>query len=707
MWWILSFVISSSLVRVYAPIHEVKLTRDVELVAVFKDSFDLIVKSYAEIPPYPYRVIIEDMEQEILSRKEGYHSFDGFVDTFTQIAFNYADIAVLDTVGWSYEGRPILVMKLSDEPQVDEHEPALLFVGLHHAREWPSLEIVLFFADTLTRAYGYDSLITELINSCEVYLLPCLNPDGYVYCHDEGNDWRKNRHYFEEFGTYGVDLNRNYGGATNGDYEGDWGSIVSWAVSHGPGSQVYTGEAPFSELETQALRDLILQEDFVFAVSYHTYGEMVIWPWGYTFECAPDSTILEDIGNEMASRITRQSGYSTYTAQQSSMLYPTSGDMCDWVYGYSLYMRGYPTFPYTVEACAEFHPPAEYLHQIVCENFDAAIYLMAVADSIQGLRVPWIVSPVITGVDYEDTILTVEWHPPVPGYRYALEKSVGWSWHIDSAESETNWWVSNGFVRSGDRSYSGSYSYFSNIDEYSAEHTHWMVTPIAFPVDTADTVAFAIWYDIEYLWDRGFFEVSTNGREWHVIDDFTGSSDGWEVKSYPLRDYAGKSIYLRFRYTVDTYVFGGGMYVDDIKIKRPDTVVTIDTCIIDTFYRLVVTPGEYYLRVRGEGIRGWGDWSAWYRVTTETGIVSYSTKGWHVQANIVTNVLEIQHAGEVKLNMFDIMGRKVYEMQLNGRGVTKVSVRELPPGVYFIHDMNGTTQRIAVIKRNGSMQNAD
>ena len=698
VWWILSFMINSSLVRVYAPIHEVKLTRDVELVAVFKDSFDVIVKSYAEIPPYPYRVIIEDMEQEILSRKEGYHSFDGFVDTFTQIAIDHADIAVLDTIGWSYEGRPILVMKLSDDPQVDEHEPALLFVGLHHAREWPSLEIVLFFADTLTRAYGYDSLITELINSCEVYLLPCLNPDGYVYCHDEGNDWRKNRHYFEEFDTYGVDLNRNYGGATNGDYEGDWGSMVSWAVSHGPGSQVYTGEAPFSELETQALRDLILQEDFVFAVSYHTYGEMVIWPWGYTFECAPDSTILEDIGNEMASRITCQSGYSTYTAQQSSMLYPTSGDMCDWVYGYSLYMRGYPTFPYTVEACAEFHPPAECIHQVVRENFDAAVYLMAVADSIEGLRVPWIVSPVITGVDYQDTILTVEWHPPVPGYRYALEKSVGWSWHIDSAESETNWWVSNGFVRSGDRSYSGSYSYFSNLDEYAAEHTHWMVTPIAFPVDTADTVTFAIWYDIEYLWDRGFFEVSTNGREWHVIDDFTGSSEGWEVKSYPLGDYAGKSIYLRFRYTVDTYVFGEGMYVDDIKIKRPDTVVTIDTCITDTVYRFVATPGTYYLRVRGEGIRGWGDWSAWYRVTTETGIASYSTKGWHVQANIVTNVLEIQHAGDVKLNMFDIMGRKVYEMQLNNRGVTKVSVRNLPPGVYFIHDTNGITQRIAVVR---------
>ncbi|RLG43616.1 MAG: hypothetical protein DRN92_09170, partial [Thermoproteota archaeon] len=667
-------VINSSLVRVYAPIHEVKLTRDVELVAVFKDSFDLIVKSYAEIPPYPYRVIIEDMEQEILSRKEGYHSFDWFVDTFTQIAINHKHIAVLDTIGWSYEGRPILVMKLSDDPQVDEHEPALLFVGLHHAREWPSLEVVLFFADTLTKAYGHDSLITELINSCEVYLLPCLNPDGYVYCHDEGIDWRKNRHYFEEFDTYGVDLNRNYGGATNGDYEGDWGSLVSWAVSHYPRSPIYTGEAPFSELETQALRDLILQEDFVFAVTYHTYGELVIWPWGYTLERAPDSTILEDIGYEMAFRITRQSGYGTYTAQQSSMLYPTSGDMCDWLYGYSLYVRGYPTFPYTVETCSEFHPPAECIHQIVRENFDAAVYLMAVADSIRGLRVPWIVSPVITNADYRDTILTVEWHPPVPGYRYALEKSIGWSWYIDSAESETNWWVSNGFVRSDDRSYSGSYSYFSNLDEYAAEHTHWMVTPIAFPVDTADTVTFAIWYDIEYLWDRGFFEVSTNGREWYVIDNFTGSSDGWEVKSYPLQDYAGKSIYLRFRYEVDMNEFGEGMYVDDIKIQRPDTVITIDTCIIDTFYSFVVTPGTYYLRVRGAGTRGWGDWSAWYRVTTETGIVSYSAKGWHVRPAIATNALEIQHEGNVKLNMFDIMGRRVYEMQLNGHGVTKISV---------------------------------
>jgi hypothetical protein len=137
-------------------------------------------------------IIIEDVEAYSRSVKGAYRSFPQMVSDLQSIAVSYPSIAHLDTLGLSYEGRPLLVLKISDNVGTDEDEPELLFMGLHHAREWPSLEIACFIADTLTAGYGVNSHIADVVDSREIWVMPCVNPDGYVYGHDLGNDWRKN-----------------------------------------------------------------------------------------------------------------------------------------------------------------------------------------------------------------------------------------------------------------------------------------------------------------------------------------------------------------------------------------------------------------------------------------------------------------------------------------------------------------------------------
>lgn len=195
------------LVRVYGELPKV---RGLDIVSIKPGQWiDIIMKpeELSLISTTKFDILLDDVEAFERKMKGEYHDYNDFVDSLIQISTNHPAIAQLDTIGISYENRPILGLKISDNVTHDEDEPELFFMGLHHAREWPTLEICLFYADTLTRAYDWDDHITEIVDSREIWIVPCLNPDGYIYCHDQGNDWRKNRRYFPEYGTYGVDLN--------------------------------------------------------------------------------------------------------------------------------------------------------------------------------------------------------------------------------------------------------------------------------------------------------------------------------------------------------------------------------------------------------------------------------------------------------------------------------------------------------------------
>ncbi|MFQ5906378.1 MAG: M14 family zinc carboxypeptidase, partial [bacterium] len=199
---------------------------------------------------YHLEILIDDIDAHHRMVAGAYHGLQEVMDSLASIAANHPDIARLDTLPDStYQGRPLLALKISDNVNIEEDEPELFFCGLHHAREWPTVEIVLFAADTLTRGYGIDSHISQIVDSRQIWLMPCVNPDGYFYSYDQNHQWwRKNRRYFPQYGTRGVDDNRNYGGSYDGSHLGEWGTTVV-ATSRNPGEDTYTGPVPMSEKE--------------------------------------------------------------------------------------------------------------------------------------------------------------------------------------------------------------------------------------------------------------------------------------------------------------------------------------------------------------------------------------------------------------------------------------------------------------------------
>jgi len=314
----------------------------------------------------------------------GYHNYTEITAELQAIASAHPDIAKLYSIGTSWEGRNIWCLKISDNVNVNEtDEPDIAFYGLHHAREWISAEVPLYLAHYLVDNYNIDVRATYAVNEREIYIIPVVNPDGLQYSQYVG-DWRKNRRNNGD-GTYGVDLNRNYNGSQNGDANGAWGGA---GASHSTGSDLYCGPSAFSEPETQAIRNFIISHhdqnnQLSISISYHSYGEVVYYPWGYAYSpehggspvvTTPDVTYQKRIAQDIASRIITQSGSGTYEPMQSGDSYLTTGDTDDWTYGYSKYVWGNATFPFTIELATSFQPPASAITQICQSNLEGALY---------------------------------------------------------------------------------------------------------------------------------------------------------------------------------------------------------------------------------------------------------------------------------------------------------------------------------------------
>lgn len=258
-----------------------------------------------------------------------YRSFSDIRSELLQVDATYPDIADVWDIGDSWEktqnisDRDILAVKISDNVLIDEDEPEVLIMALHHAREWTTSEIAMEAIALLTSEYGNDTRVSWLVDNREVWIVPVVNPDGLEFSQTSDSTWRKNRRDNGDT-TYGVDLNRNYNGSANNDSAGAWGGEGS---SHDTFSDVYCGLAPFSEPETQAIRELVLQRNFTMCLDFHSYGDLVMWPWGYTTNVTPDNSALVSLGTQLAA-------LNGYTADQSVGLYPTTGDSLDWMYGF-------------------------------------------------------------------------------------------------------------------------------------------------------------------------------------------------------------------------------------------------------------------------------------------------------------------------------------------------------------------------------------
>ncbi len=220
------------------------------------------------------------------------------------------------------EGRPLYWIKISDNPGINEEEPEVLYTGLTHAREPGSMQLLLFYMYYLLENYATNPEIKALVDNTEMYFVPCVNPDGYLYNQttnpNGGGQWRKNRKNSGS-GNYGIDLNRNFG------YKWGYDNIGSSPVAS---SLTYRGTEAFSEAETQIIKGFCLEHDFKIALNYHTYGNYLLYSWGYTANPSTnDINYFEAIGKEMSV------GNNFRVGTPVSVLYLVNGEANDWMYG--------------------------------------------------------------------------------------------------------------------------------------------------------------------------------------------------------------------------------------------------------------------------------------------------------------------------------------------------------------------------------------
>ncbi len=292
-----------------------------------------------------YEVIHEDLQAFYQSRlydiesrdfdygsMGGYYTHEEIVEHLEQLSNEYPDlVSSLQVIGQSLEGRDIYAVKLSDNPNVDENEPEVLYTGLHHAREPMSYMNLFYYMYWLVENYNTDILASGILNNRELWFIPCLNPDGLIYNQEYapngGGMQRKNHRETcsnnnNSSNWDGIDLNRNYGFMWGYDDQGS---------SPNPCSQTYRGPSSFSEPETQAIRDFVQSRDFLAAFNYHSYGNLLIHPYGYIaglLPPEPDLSTFREFGEEM----TKYNNYLMGTGIET-VGYTVNGEADDWFYG--------------------------------------------------------------------------------------------------------------------------------------------------------------------------------------------------------------------------------------------------------------------------------------------------------------------------------------------------------------------------------------
>lgn len=233
------------------------------------------------------------------------------------------DIAQRATVGTSIEGREIFAIRLNAPGVAPGTRPAMLFNSNQHAREWLTIMTTMFLADHLVMGYGTDPGATLILDNFEIILVPSVNPDGYTYSWTTQRLWRKNRRD-NGGGSFGVDLNRNWG------YQ--WG--LNSGSSGSPNSDTYRGTAPFSEPETAALSAFMLAEPHLVAhMDVHTYGQLLLEPWGYGYLRSADDGRNNDLSLAVVEAIHASGGKVYNPGPGGSSLYLFSGAAQDWAAG--------------------------------------------------------------------------------------------------------------------------------------------------------------------------------------------------------------------------------------------------------------------------------------------------------------------------------------------------------------------------------------
>ncbi|MCW5519467.1 T9SS type A sorting domain-containing protein [Aureitalea sp. L0-47] len=647
----------------------------------------------------------------------GFYTFAEMEAKLDEMKANYPNLVTTkSSIGTSVEGRPIWMVKISDNPNVDEAEPVAYFDGVHHAREPLAMATTINYMFWLLENYDTDPQVKFLVDNREIYFVPIVNPDGYVYNEttdpNGGGLWRKNRNPNGGSGCPGVDLNRNYGFgyAANGS-----------CSSTDPCSGIYRGSGPFSEPEAVAVRDFLDQVEPNTAFSTHSTAGSYLMPYG--FDTSPPDF---EIYSEWASSFLADNDYP-YGVTFQMLGYTSCGTTRDYlhsegIYGWTPEIDGdgfWPT-PSTI-----FDLVDENIRPLFFQSWIAGAYLdvqshKQIGNAIPGGSFELIVEIKNTGVgasaqntsvilstsnpnvtvptantygtvaartkkDNSASPFTLSLDPSFTGLTFDLTVTTyqdgvenesivvpitvgeGTVLFSDDAENgSTNWTASGNGIAWGelaDDSYSGLFSFGDSPGgnaENDTDNTFLLNQSFNFDGDFKPLVTFASKWSIEND-DQALFQISTDGgTNWDTLKQYTRNND-WANEYFDLTDYVGLTD-VRFRFTMETDGFlpGDGFYFDDFTITTYDnsTLGTLSNTLSEVrFYPNPFSSGGFNIEARG---------------------------------GIMDELSEVV--------IYDIFGRRIAPSVERKVNTLQVSTNGMSSGVYFVSLVNSEGREITVKK---------
>lgn len=499
---------------------------------------------------------------------EGYHTYAEIGAATAAVAAEHPDIAQRFSIGKSYQGRELWAMKISDNVATDEREPEVLYDGGHHADEHMGVEMALAIMGWLVDGYGTDERITKIVDTREIWIVFSVNPDGATYDIKDGKFhlWRKNRQPTPGSTRIGTDLNRNY------DYR--WGG--GGRTSTNPAAITYRGPKAFSAPETRAMRDFLAsrvvdgRQQIRTHITFHEYGRLVMWPYGYTLTNVPSDMTSQD--REALARIGKTMAASNgYRPMQASDLYITSGTTRDYAYG------KYRIFSYTFELSTKDYPDDAKIAGETGRNKEAVLYLAERAWcplSVLGATV----RAARCGVLDDDLEVARGWVADPDGTDTAIAATQGrWS-RANPASTSSSGPKQVGTVTSGSRSLVTGAPAGSAATSYDLDgRTTVRSAPFTLAAGTGQKLTFRYVFAHTASSDaddrfRAIIEDAAGGQT--TVFTVSGRSvdvDGtWRTASVSLDAWIGQAVRLRFEAVEAGRPNLLEVQVDDVRVTRPD-----------------------------------------------------------------------------------------------------------------------------------------
>ncbi|MBK7255650.1 MAG: hypothetical protein IPI04_17490 [Ignavibacteria bacterium] len=538
----------------------------------------------------------------------------------------------------SVENRKIWTVRVSNSPNAPTGRPEIWFHSLIHAREPESMEQNVYFMYWLFENYNIDPVATYILKNRELYFTLVLNPDGYVYNETTnpsgGGLWRKNRK--NNGGSYGIDLNRNYGIYQYWNSSNNGSSTVA-------SSDTYRGPSPFSEPETRAVMKFVNSRNFSAILGAHTYGNYLIKPWAWQ---DPIPTPDDAKFNEYLADMTIYNHFTIGTPSQT-VGYKVRGGADDWYYNDSVHsphriiamtpeigttgfwptqaeiiplaqsmlftnqyfamIGGAYVYPVSTTLNKTVYSPGEsgtlkikfrnkglqtaQNVKIECTsgsyylNVPITFYNYSSLSSFAGdsSTFGFTISPALPNNSAVPVLIKFKQNDSDVVYtetKYILTGN-GSATLADSAENGFGKWTTNlGWAVTSSQSHTPSNSFTdSPSGNYTDNTTNSMTLNIPVNVSSSPITLLSFWhrYSTEAGYDYCNVEVSSNnGVAWQTVSSYNGTQTTWTQQNIDITSYANSSSQLKIRFTLQTdpSVTSDGWYIDDIKLNNYTSYLT-------------------------------------------------------------------------------------------------------------------------------------